>query len=104
MSRIDTPFVKPLETAVHHALSYLSELDQSPVGAGAVADTLRKRLDRPLSREGVAADRVVEELARDVSGGLHGTGSARFFGWVIGGSLPAALGADWLTTAWDQNG
>ena len=29
--------------------------------------------------------------------------SGRFFGWVIGGALPAALAADWLTSAWDQN-
>src|SRR6185295_10688147 len=32
-----------------------------------------------------------------------GSAGGRFFGWVIGGALPAALGADWLTTAWDQN-
>src|SRR5215472_11510714 len=32
------------------------------------------------------------------------SGGGRFFGWVIGGVLPAALAADWLTSAWDQNG
>ena len=37
------------------------------------------------------------------AGGLMGMGSGRFFGFVIGGSVPAALGADWLVTAWDQN-
>jgi glutamate/tyrosine decarboxylase-like PLP-dependent enzyme len=38
-----------------------------------------------------------------VDGGLHAVASGRFFAWVIGGSLPAALAADWLTSAWDQN-
>ena len=32
-----------------------------------------------------------------------GSGSGRFFGWVIGGTLPVALAADWLTSTWDQN-
>lgn len=104
MSHPDTAFVEPLELSVRHALTYLSQSDRNPVGASVDADTLRSRLDRPLIREGVDAARVVEQLAADVRGGLHCTGNARFFGWVIGGSLPAALGADWLTSAWDQNG
>jgi aromatic-L-amino-acid decarboxylase len=40
---------------------------------------------------------------RDVEGGIIGCTGGRFFGWVIGGTLPAALAADWLTSAWDQN-
>jgi glutamate/tyrosine decarboxylase-like PLP-dependent enzyme len=46
---------------------------------------------------------VIEELVRDTEGGLIGSSSGRFFGWVIGGTLPTALAADWLTSAWDQN-
>ncbi len=45
----------------------------------------------------------VSALAVDVIDGLHSTASGRFFAWVIGGALPAALDADWLTAAWDQN-
>ena len=46
---------------------------------------------------------MVDELVAAVEGGILGTAGDRFFGWVIGGSLPAALAADWLTSAWDQN-
>ena len=46
---------------------------------------------------------MIRELARDVDGGLVGSSGGRFFAWVIGGSVPAALAADWLTSVWDQN-
>jgi len=39
----------------------------------------------------------------DADGGILGSSNGRFFGWVIGGTLPVALAADWLTSAWDQN-
>ncbi len=46
---------------------------------------------------------VIEHLAMAGEAGLMAMGSGRFFGWVVGGTLPAALGADWLVSAWDQN-
>jgi glutamate/tyrosine decarboxylase-like PLP-dependent enzyme len=46
---------------------------------------------------------VVEYLATKAEPGLMAMPSGRFFGWVIGGTLPAALAADWLVSAWDQN-
>ncbi|MET4782455.1 pyridoxal-dependent decarboxylase [Glaciihabitans sp. UYNi722] len=46
---------------------------------------------------------VVDELATLAEPGIMAMSSGRFFGWVIGGTLPAALGADWLVSAWDQN-
>ena len=49
------------------------------------------------------ADDVVNELAADIEGGLNNSVNARFYAWVIGGSLPSALAADWLTSTWDQN-
>jgi glutamate/tyrosine decarboxylase-like PLP-dependent enzyme len=96
-------FEEPLKVASAQALSYLAKLDERPIGATADAALLRTRIAKPLSRCGVPAEQVIEELAAAVEGGLHGVASGRFFAWVIGGSLPAALGADWLTSAWDQN-
>jgi glutamate/tyrosine decarboxylase-like PLP-dependent enzyme len=66
-------------------------------------DELRKALGGPLPEEPVPADEVVEELAAAAEPGLVAMGSGRYFGFVIGGALPAALAADWLATAWDQN-
>jgi Pyridoxal-dependent decarboxylase conserved domain len=96
-------FRGPLEIAAARAMSYLSKLDETPVGATADPAVLRTQIAKPLSRYGLPAEQVVSELAADVAGGLHGVASGRFFAWVIGGSVPAALGADWLTSAWDQN-
>jgi len=52
---------------------------------------------------GRAPELVIDELAAAVEPGLLAIDSPRFFGWVMGGSLPAALAADWLVSAWDQN-
>ncbi len=44
--------------------------------------------------------KMLDELGSPATMGISG---ARFFGFVIGGSVPAALAANWLATAWDQN-
>lgn len=98
-----SPFRAALEHALAHALSHLDSLDRAPVAAGATLASLRERLSKPLNRAGMAADVVIDELVRDSAGGITGNAGGRFYGWVIGGSLPAALAADWLTSAWDQN-
>jgi glutamate/tyrosine decarboxylase-like PLP-dependent enzyme len=57
----------------------------------------------PLPDRPVDPVTVVEELARDADPGLVGSAGPRYFGFVVGGSVPASLAADWLTSAWDQN-
>jgi glutamate/tyrosine decarboxylase-like PLP-dependent enzyme len=92
-----------LERAMAHAIRYLDRLDTAPVSATATLEQLRGRLTRPLADDGTDGGRVIDELVADVDGGLLGNGGGRFFAWVIGGSLPVAVAADWLTSAWDQN-
>jgi glutamate/tyrosine decarboxylase-like PLP-dependent enzyme len=103
METTDTGIRNTLEAALSGALSHIENLDQLPVAATADLTTLRSQLRKPLNDEGLPGEQVVSELARDVRGGILGSTGGRFFGWVIGGSLPAALGADWLSSAWDQN-
>ena len=88
---------------MRHAQAYLAELATRPVGATTDLETMRRRLGRPLGEQGVAAEVVIDELAQDAAAGLVGSAGGRFFGWVMGGGVPAAVGADWLTTIWDQN-
>src|SRR5206468_12980832 len=73
------------------------------VAPWAPADELRSVFGGPLAAAGVDPAAVVDELAGHALPGLMAMQSGRFFGWVIGGTLPAALGADWPVSAWDQN-
>jgi glutamate/tyrosine decarboxylase-like PLP-dependent enzyme len=64
---------------------------------------LRARLFKPLNNDGLDPETVLRELVADAREGIHGNAGGRFFGWVIGGAVPAALAADWMTSVWDQN-
>jgi glutamate/tyrosine decarboxylase-like PLP-dependent enzyme len=99
----DDPSLGVLSLAQQHAFSFLNNLDRAPVGATVDIETLRTQLNKPLADSGMPPEDVITELVRDVSGGLLGSAGGRFFGWVIGGAVPAALAADWLTATWDQN-
>jgi glutamate/tyrosine decarboxylase-like PLP-dependent enzyme len=99
----DDPSLRVLSLAQHHAFSFLKNVDRASVGATVDAQTLRQRLNKPLANSGLPPEQVITELVEDVGGGLLCSAGGRFFGWVIGGSLPAALAADWLTSTWDQN-
>jgi glutamate/tyrosine decarboxylase-like PLP-dependent enzyme len=96
-------FSPALETALRRALEYLNSVDEKPVGPTASLEQLRARLCKGWNTEGISAPKVVEDLADDIEGGLNNSVNARFYAWVIGGSLPSALAADWMTSTWDQN-
>ncbi len=84
-------------------MAWLDSVNSRPVGPRATADELFAEFSGPLQEEPLDAATVVDELARISEPGLMSMASGRFFGWVIGGTLPAAMGADWLVGAWDQN-
>lgn len=90
-----------LHHAYQHARSFLKTLADRSVGRPVQAQTLK--LARPLPDVGVDPVEVIDDLANDADPGLVATAGPRYFGFVIGGSLPVTVAADWLTCAWDQN-
>jgi glutamate/tyrosine decarboxylase-like PLP-dependent enzyme len=91
-----------LDRARDHAVAWLSSMDDRRVPASVDADEMVHRLGE-LPDQPTPAVEVVDLLAEACGPGLVAIPSGRFFGMVVGGALPAALGADWLTSAWDQN-
>ena len=85
------------------AAEYLASLPERPVRADASLDELRSALGVALEDGSLPALQVIEELVEASDPGLVGTQSPRYFGFVIGGALNAAIAADWLTSVWDQN-
>src|SRR3954471_3099517 len=92
-----------LDLAAAHARRWLESVPARRVPAEGTAGDARARLGTELPAEGLPAADVIDELAAAVEPGLMANASGRFFGWVMGSSLPAALAADWLVSAWDQN-
>ena len=85
------------------AADFLDGIEMRPVRATASHDQLLAAFDGPLPHRGEASGEVVDHLAAIADPGLIASAGPRYFGFVIGGSLPAALAADWLTSAWDNN-
>ncbi len=92
-----------LERTLLHSRGWWDSLDERPVAARATADDMLASFAEPLPEEPTPATEVIDLLARRAEPGLSAMGSGRFFGFVIGGAVPAALAADWLSVAWDQN-
>lgn len=92
-----------LASVARLAESYLDGLDGRSVAPQPESIARLQSLGGPLPQRGLSADEVVATL-NDVAGpATVASAGGRYFGFVIGGTLPAALGAAWLTNAWDQN-
>jgi glutamate/tyrosine decarboxylase-like PLP-dependent enzyme len=92
-----------LASVQQHASNWFAALEKRPVRATASGDELRQMLEGQLPQEGTAAEKITELLASAGMKGTMGSAGPRYFGFVVGGTLPAALAADWLASSWDQN-
>ena len=103
MSTRPDAYDDPLARAALHARAWLAVMPERPIPPVGDAETYAAAVGGPLPDGPTDPAAVIDLLAAQVEPGLMALGSGRFFGWVIGGVLPAALGADWLVSAWDQN-
>jgi glutamate/tyrosine decarboxylase-like PLP-dependent enzyme len=85
------------------AEEHLATIRDRPVGADVTYEDVVAALDEPLPQQGEDDVAVLEHLVAKAGPGVVANPGPRYFGFVTGGALPAALGADWLTSAWDQN-
>jgi glutamate/tyrosine decarboxylase-like PLP-dependent enzyme len=92
-----------LDLAAGHAARWLGSLGTRPVPPRASVAEVAEALGTRLPDGPTPAPEVIDLLANACDPGLTAMPSGRFYGMVIGGTHPAALAADWLVSAWDQN-
>ncbi|HST14434.1 MAG TPA: pyridoxal-dependent decarboxylase [Gaiellaceae bacterium] len=85
------------------AADFYETLPDRPVYPRATVAELHAAISAPLPEHGLPARTVIAELAAAVDPGLVAEASGRYFGFVVGGAVPASIAADWLTSTWDQN-
>ncbi len=94
---------RELERAARAAGRFLDSLDERPVWPAAEAVARLAELDTELPNEPAEPEAILETLDRVGSPAAVASAGGRYFGFVIGGALPATVAAHWLATAWDQN-
>jgi glutamate/tyrosine decarboxylase-like PLP-dependent enzyme len=97
-------FTRVLSDAAGRAARYRSGVADNPVVTPVDEDLLATRFGGPLPEGPSEPGAVVDRLVTAAEPGLVATTGPRYFGFVIGGSSPAATAADVLTSGWDQNG
>jgi glutamate/tyrosine decarboxylase-like PLP-dependent enzyme len=93
-----------LNDAAKRASRYLDSLDTRSVAPHKEAVSALTRLEQAFPESSSTAETVLAELDEIGSPATMGSAGGRFFGFVIGGALPATVAANWLATSWDQNG
>jgi glutamate/tyrosine decarboxylase-like PLP-dependent enzyme len=94
---------KVLAKAAQCASEYMTSLQDRRVFPSDKELANLTALDDALADQGADPTEIIDLLHRVGSPATVASTGGRYFGYVIGGSLAAALGANWLAGAWDQN-
>ena len=100
---LTTDEASAFEAAYRAALHYRQSLPERPARPAIGLDEAVPRFREPLPEDGVPAQEVIRQIVRDADDGLHQMAAPTFFGYVLGGSHPAGVAADFLVSAWGQN-
>jgi glutamate/tyrosine decarboxylase-like PLP-dependent enzyme len=95
--------MKILDDAARRAIAYLNSLQHRPVSPRPDAVQRLNALDTAVPQRSTPSEEVLARLDEFVSPATMAMAGPRFFGFVIGGSLPVTLAANWMVAAWDQN-
>lgn len=100
---IDADGRQAMEAAARHGIAFRDGLADGPARPKLRPAEIVSRFDIPLPETGESALSVIDTLAIDALDGIHPHASPRFFGYVMGGSMPVGTAADFLVSAWAQN-
>jgi glutamate/tyrosine decarboxylase-like PLP-dependent enzyme len=100
---LQTADLELLGCAARRALAYLQSVRSRRVAPDAAAVEELGQLSGALPNEPAEPWNLIEMLDRVGSPATVATAGGRYFGFVIGGALPASVAASWLVSAWDQN-
>src|SRR5262245_38011255 len=93
-----------LRRAASLGIAHLESIERRHVGGQASRPALIAALGGPLPEGPTEPVAVIDALVRDADAGIVSTPGPRYFGFVTGGALPVTVAADWVASAWDQNG
>lgn len=88
---------------LENSIEYLDDVDSLPIGVCKNKKELLDKIDHHLPENGEDFTTALEKLIFGAKTGLIGNRNPRYFGYVLAGTTPTALAADWLTSIWNQN-
>ncbi len=100
---MDTTYERDLQHAARLAQDYLAHVPDMPVFPSAEARAGLSDFDEAMPTHGISAENTLDLLHRVGSPATAVTTGSRYFGFVVGGALPATVAANWIATAWDQS-